>query len=165
MRACTPHAAPPAAKAIVTSKAIVRPVSITFAPPECRWRGAYHTAFLVRLSSNGRYSHQSIFEREPNIGAVSAPWSALPFQDDGSLQCWMVGLIIGALVLVLAILMAYQRYVAGKKPVQHLCDYCGHMVTAVSDCHHAPVRERFLHGTCMECKQDCRLVCARCKNP
>ena len=98
-------------------------------------------------------------------GGVSAPWSALPFQDDGSLQCWMVGLIIGALVLVLAILMAYQRYVAGKKPVQHLCDYCGHMVTAVSDCHHAPVRERFLHGTCMECKQDCRLVCARCKNP
>jgi len=91
--------------------------------------------------------------------------SALPFQDDGSLQCWMVGLIIGALVLVLAILMAYQRYVAGKKPVQHLCDYCGHMVTAVSDCHHAPVRERFLHGTCLECKQDCRLVCARCKNP
>jgi len=77
----------------------------------------------------------------------------------------MVGLIIGALVLVLAILMAYQRYVAGKKPVQHLCDYRGHMVTAVSDCHHAPVRERFLHGTCMECKQDCRLVCARCKNP
>src|SRR5947199_10860275 len=77
----------------------------------------------------------------------------------------MVGLLIGALVLVLAILMAYQRYVAGKKPVQHLCDYCGHMVTAVSDCHHAPVRERFLHGTCLECKQDCRLVCARCKNP
>ena len=48
---------------------------------------------------------------------MSAPWPALPFQDDGSLQCWMVGLIIGALVLVLAILMAYQRYVAGKKPV------------------------------------------------
>ena len=96
---------------------------------------------------------------------MSGPWSALPFQDDGSLQCWMVGLIIGALVLVLGILMAYQRYVAGKKPVEHLCDYCGHMVAAVSDCHHAPVRERFLHGTCMECKKDCRLVCARCKNP
>ncbi len=98
-------------------------------------------------------------------GRVAVPWGALPFQDEGSLQCWMVGLIIGALVLVLAILMAYQRYVAGKKPVQHLCDYCGHMVTAVSDCHHAPVRERFLHGTCLECKKDCRLVCARCKNP
>ena len=102
---------------------------------------------------------------EPGWGRVSGPWSALPFQDDASLQCWMVGLIIGALVLVLGILMAYQRYVAGKKPVEHLCDYCGHMVIAVSDCHHAPVRERFLHGTCMECKKDCRLVCARCKNP
>jgi len=96
---------------------------------------------------------------------VPIPWPALPFQDEGSLQCWMVGLIIGALVLVLVILMAYQRYVAGKKPVEHLCEYCGHMMIAVSDCHHAPVRERFLHGTCMECKQDCRLVCARCKNP
>ncbi|TLZ67010.1 MAG: hypothetical protein E6K12_04215 [Methanobacteriota archaeon] len=96
---------------------------------------------------------------------MSVPPTDVPFQNEGSLQCWMVGLIIGALVLVLVILMAYQRYVAGKKPVQHLCDYCGHMVTAVSDCHHAPVRERFLHGTCLECKQDCRLVCARCKNP
>src|SRR5207247_3116000 len=80
------------------------------------------------------------------LGRVPDPWGALPFQVEGSLQCWMVGLIIGALVLVLAILMAYQRYVAGKKPVQHLCDYCGHMVTAVTDCHHAPVRERILHG-------------------
>src|SRR2546427_701800 len=42
----------------------------------------------------------------------------------------MVALIIGALVLVLVILMAYQRYVARKKPVQHLCDYCGHMANA-----------------------------------
>jgi len=53
----------------------------------------------------------------------------------------------------------------GKKPTQHLCNYCGHMVGAVSDCHHAPVRERFLHGTCTECKADCRLVCQRCKRP
>ena len=77
---------------------------------------------------------------------MAVPGTDVPFQNEGSLQCWMVGLIIGALVLVLVILMAYQRYVAGKKPVQHLCDYCGHMVIAVSDCHHAPVRERFLHG-------------------
>src|SRR5207249_1236959 len=33
------------------------------------------------------------------------------------------------------------------------------------DCHHAPVRELLHHGTCVECKQDCPLVCARCKNP
>src|SRR5439155_641185 len=69
---------------------------------------------------------------------MAVPGTDVPFQNEGSLQCWMVGLIIGALVLVLVILMAYQRYVAGKKPVQHLCDYCGHMVTAVSDCHPAP---------------------------
>jgi len=96
---------------------------------------------------------------------VDVPGSGLPLQTEGSLQCWIVGLIIGGLVLVLAILMAYQRYVAGKKPIQHRCGYCGHMVTAVSDCHLAPVRERFLHGTCLECKKDCRLVCATCKNP
>ena len=87
-----------------------------------------------------------------------------PLQE-ATLQCLAVGAVIGVLVLVLVILLAYQRYVAGKKPVQHLCDYCGHMVAAVSDCHHAPVRERFLHGVCMECRKECRLVCARCKNP
>jgi len=126
----------------------------------------HRPADFVRLSSNGRLSHPLLFEREGGIGSpMAVPGTDVPFQNEGSLQCWMVGLIIGALVLVLVILMAYQRYVAGKKPVQHLCDYCGHMVTAVSDCHHAPVRERFLHGTCLECKQDCRLVCARCKNP
>src|SRR5207247_11092742 len=66
----------------------------------------------------------------PYTTLFRSPGADLPFQNEGSLQCWMVALIIGALVLVLAILMAYQRYVAGKKPVQHLCDYCGHMVIA-----------------------------------
>lgn len=82
-----------------------------------------------------------------------------------SLACWAVAAIIGVALLALLVLMAYQRYIMGKKPTQHLCDYCGHMVSAVSDCHHAPVKERFLHGTCMECRNDCRLVCARCKRP
>src|SRR5437867_11203620 len=103
--------------------------------------------------------------KKPGWGPVSGPWSALPFQDDASLQCWMVGLIIGPLVLVLGIWMAYQRYVAGKKPVEHLSDYCGHMVTAVSDCHPASVRNRVLHGCFMECKKDCSLVFAPCKDP
>ena len=81
------------------------------------------------------------------------------------LLCWVVGAIIGLALLALVGLIAYQRYIMGKKPTQHLCNYCGHMVGAVSDCHHAPVRERFLHGTCTECKRDCRLVCQRCKRP
>lgn len=91
--------------------------------------------------------------------------STAVLQAEGGLPCVTVGIVIGVLVLILAILLAYQRYIAGKKPVQHLCDYCGHMVSVVSDCHHAPVRERFLHGICLECKQDCRLVCAKCKRP
>lgn len=97
---------------------------------------------------------------------MAVPWASLPFQvTDGSLQCLAVGVIIGLLVLVLLILMAYQRYVAKKRPVQHLCRYCGHLVTAVSDCHHAPVKEEFLHGVCQECKKDCRLVCSTCHRP
>ncbi len=92
--------------------------------------------------------------------------ASLPYQAvEGSLQCVAVAIIIGLLVLVLAILMAYQRYVARKRPVQHLCSYCGRLVIAVSDCHHAPVREEFLHGVCQECKKDCKLVCSTCKRP
>ncbi len=82
-----------------------------------------------------------------------------------ALTCWTVGAIIGAALIALVALIAYQRYIMGKKPTQHLCNYCGHMVAAVSDCHHAPVKERFLHGTCTDCKKDCRLVCQRCKRP
>ena len=136
-----------------------------FAPPDVDGGEDITTRFSFGFPLTADIATAQYLNENPTSGAVPTPWSMLPFQDDGSLQCWMVGVIIGALVLVLGILMAYQRYVAGKKPVQHLCDYCGHMVTAVSDCHHAPVRERFLHGTCLECKQDCRLVCARCKNP
>ena len=95
---------------------------------------------------------------------MDVPWASLPLQAvEGSLQCFAVAIIIGLLVLVLALLMAYQRYVAKKRPVQHLCRYCGRLVNAVSDCHHAPVREEFLHGVCQECKKDCRLACSTCK--
>lgn len=94
------------------------------------------------------------------------PWAALPDQaTEGSLQCLTVALIVGLLVLVLAILMAYQRYVARRRPVQHVCTYCGRLVNVVSDCHHAPVRERFPRGVCLACKEDCRLVCATCGRP
>src|SRR5205814_10556723 len=96
---------------------------------------------------------------------MAVPGTDVPFQNEGSLQCWMVGLIIGALVLVLVILLAYQRYVAGEKPVRHLCDYCGHMVTAVSACHHAPVPSRFPPGACPARRQARRLACARAPPP
>jgi hypothetical protein len=90
----------------------------------------------------------------------------IPFQTgDGGPACWVLLVAIVLLLVALAILYFYQRYIASKKAVHHLCDYCGHMVTAVSDCHHAMIRERFLHGVCMECKKECKLVCARCKRP
>ena len=90
----------------------------------------------------------------------------LPLQETaGNLACLIVAAILGLLMVILLALMAYQRYMAGKRPVQHLCDYCGHMVSVVSDCHHAPVKEKFLHGICTECRNECRLVCAKCKRP
>ncbi|MCK5292607.1 MAG: hypothetical protein KAR39_11410 [Thermoplasmata archaeon] len=90
----------------------------------------------------------------------------IPFQtNESGPACWLLGLVLLLLLIALVILFFYQRYIASKKAVHHLCDYCGHMVTAVSDCHHAMVRERFLHGVCMECKKECKLVCARCKRP
>ena len=91
-------------------------------------------------------------------------WASLPLQTEGfALACWVVAAVVGVLLLMLAGLIAYQRYVTTRRPVQHLCDYCGHMVSAVSDCHHAPVREQFLHGVCLECRNECRPVCATCK--
>lgn len=85
--------------------------------------------------------------------------------DSSPFTCEVLFLVVGFLLLILLALYAWQRHVMSKQPVQHLCDYCGHMVNVVSDCHHAPVKEKFLHGICQECKKECRLVCARCKNP
>lgn len=84
---------------------------------------------------------------------------------EGSPTCWFILAVIGILILLYILLYFYQRRMAEQKPVEHLCDYCGHMVSAVSDCHHAPVKERFLHGVCLECRKECRLVCTRCKRP
>jgi hypothetical protein len=85
--------------------------------------------------------------------------------DGGPFTCVVVISVVGLILIILLAMYAYQKYVASKRPVQHLCDYCGHMVNVVSDCHHAPVKEKFLHGICQDCKKECRLVCARCKRP
>ena len=83
----------------------------------------------------------------------------------GNVACWILAAILLLLLVLLLGLMAYNRRAFSLKPIQHLCEYCGHMVNAVSHCHHAPVRERFLHGICTQCRGECRLVCARCKRP
>ncbi len=91
---------------------------------------------------------------------------ALDQQSEGTpFTCVVIFSVVGLLLLILVALYAYQKYVASKRPIEHLCDYCGHMVNVVSDCHHSPVKEKFLHGICQECKKECRLVCARCKRP
>jgi hypothetical protein len=77
----------------------------------------------------------------------------------------VVGILVLILVIIWIILKLYETRVEKTRPVEHLCDYCGHMVLAVSDCHHAPVKERFLHGVCRECGRETRLVCEKCKRP
>jgi len=83
----------------------------------------------------------------------------------GSVACWVAFAALFLLLLLLLVLFLYNRHVFGLRPVQHLCEYCGHMVAAVSHCHHAAVRERFLHGVCLQCRGECKLVCSRCKRP
>lgn len=83
--------------------------------------------------------------------------------DGANIACWIVALVIVAMLLLYLILYLYQRYLASKRLVQHLCDYCGHMVTVVSDCCHEAVKVSFMHGKCLNCKKECRLVCSRCK--
>src|SRR2546428_13405742 len=98
MRACRPKAAPPVARALVTSNAIVRPASIMFAPPDVD--GGEHItprfSFGFRLTADIPTAH--FLNENPTSGAVPAPWSMLPVPTDGSLQLWMVGLTIRALV-------------------------------------------------------------------
>ena len=82
-----------------------------------------------------------------------------------SLACWIIAVIIILMLVFYLILYFYQKHLASKRLVQHLCDYCGHMVTVVSDCCHEPVKVSFMRGTCLECRKDCRLVCSKCKRP
>lgn len=82
-----------------------------------------------------------------------------------NLACWVVAVIIIVMLVLYLILYFYQRYLASKRLVQHLCDYCGHMVTVVSDCCHEAVKVRFMHGICLNCKKECKPVCSRCKRP
>ena len=90
-----------------------------------------------------------------------------PFQTEGSasIACWIIAVVILIMIVLYVVLYLYQRRLASKRLVQHLCDYCGHMVTVISDCCHAPVRVSFMHGVCMNCKKECHVVCNRCKRP
>src|SRR5207245_10681366 len=123
MRACRPKAAPPVARAIVTSKTIVRPVSITFAPPDVDGGEDITPRFSFGFPLTADIATAQYLNENPTSGAVPTPWSMLPFQDDGSLQSWRIGVSIGALVLALGVLLAHPQPVPGQTRVQHLC-YC-----------------------------------------
>lgn len=73
-----------------------------------------------------------------------------------------LGLVVLLVILYIALYL-YQKFVSSKKKIQHLCEYCGHMVYPVSNCCHADVEEKFLHGICRECSKECFLVCEKCK--
>ena len=73
-------------------------------------------------------------------------------------------IILGIILLALYIaLYLYNKVVVGKKVKQHPCQYCGHMVNAVSQCCMAPVEEKFMAARCSKCGKSTRTVCAICK--
>ncbi len=77
--------------------------------------------------------------------------------------CYYLLVLILILVILYVGLYLYQHFIGSKKTVQHICNYCGRMVDAVSDCCHAPVEERFLYGKCRSCGKKCTVVCKNCK--
>ena len=92
-------------------------------------------------------------------------WPVLQSESDTTpIPCPYIILVFIILLILYAALKLYQHFYGSKKQRQHLCEYCGHMVNVVSNCCHAPVAERFLHGECQNCGKDCSLVCTRCKN-
>src|SRR3989475_9937667 len=95
MRACRPKAAPPVARAIVTSETMVRPVSIMFAPPDVDGGEDITTRFSFGFPLTADIPTAQYLNENPTSGAVPTPWSLLPFQDGGSLQCWMVVVFVG----------------------------------------------------------------------
>ncbi len=73
-------------------------------------------------------------------------------------------IILGLIFLGLYVgLYVFNRYFADKSPKQHPCKYCGHIVNSVSECCHAPVREKFGGGKCMKCGKETRIICIKCK--
>jgi hypothetical protein len=91
--------------------------------------------------------------------------SGLQTGNGTNVACWIVAVIIVLMLVVYLVLYFYQRRLASKRLVQHLCDYCGHMVTVVSDCCHEAVKVSFMRGICLNCKKECKVVCSRCKRP
>ena len=73
-------------------------------------------------------------------------------------------IILGVILVVLYLgLFIYNKMVVGRRQKQHPCKYCGHMVSAVSQCCGAPVEEKFMGGRCSKCGKETKTVCAICK--
>ena len=84
--------------------------------------------------------------------------------NEGALCLIIIALGIVLLALYLG-LFVFNKYFAGKKAKQHPCKYCGHIVSVVSDCCHAPVQERFGGGKCTKCGDETKIICTRCRRP
>src|SRR6184192_1681940 len=98
MRAWTPQTAPPVSIAIVRRSPIVRVVQIIVPPASAEAGGTIGPSFSFGFPlTRERFSAHHLFEQGGDIGARAHPRGRPPFQNEGSLQCWMVALIIGAL--------------------------------------------------------------------
>lgn len=80
-----------------------------------------------------------------------------------SLPCWLVGVAAVGGAILLGVIYLYYRHLLMNRRIRQMCRYCSHVVDVISDCHHAGVKEQFPRGFCRECKQECTIICKRCK--
>lgn len=81
-----------------------------------------------------------------------------------TVPCLTILIILLALIVAYIVLYLIQRF-SGNRKVVRVCDYCGHAVSAVSECHHAPVYEKGGKYFCSVCRKRTEIICPRCKRP
>ena len=85
-------------------------------------------------------------------------------EDEGSFPCLYLIFIVVVLFVIYVALYLIQRF-SKKSDVIRVCSYCGRAVRADSECHHAPVTERFGSHICTACGNKTEIVCSKCRRP
>src|SRR5438552_17790087 len=110
MRACTPQTAPPVSIAIVRRSPIVRLFEISRTPASAEARGAIGPSFSFGFPlTRERFPAHHLFEQGGDIGARAHPRGRPPLPERREPPVLDGRPDHRRLVLVLAILMAYQR--------------------------------------------------------
>ena len=85
--------------------------------------------------------------------------------DDLGALCLYVIMLVIILFGIFLIYLFYFRKYGLRRGKKHRCNYCGQLVNVISDCHRAPITERFLVGVCQKCGKECEIICSVCRKP